>query len=238
MTMQSVLHVSGLNKSFVMHVQGDLALPVLRDVALSVAPGECLALVGPSGAGKSTLLRSLYGNYRADSGSIRVRHRDSDGERWVELVGAEPRVTLDVRRHTMGFVSQFLRVIPRVGAVDVVAEPMVRLGAPIKEARRKAEFLLGLLGIPERLWALPPATFSGGEQQRVNIARSLIADYPILLLDEPTASLDQANRDGVIDLIRQRRDQGTAIVGIFHDVAVRDAIATRTHNVALPGGST
>jgi alpha-D-ribose 1-methylphosphonate 5-triphosphate synthase subunit PhnL len=128
-------------------------------------------------------------------------------------------------------------VIPRVGAVDVVAEPMVRLGAPIEEARRKAEFLLGLLGIPERLWALPPATFSGGEQQRVNIARSLIADYPILLLDEPTASLDQANRDGVIDLIRQRRDQGTAIVGIFHDVAVRDAIATRTHNVALPGGS-
>jgi alpha-D-ribose 1-methylphosphonate 5-triphosphate synthase subunit PhnL len=137
----------------------------------------------------------------------------------------------------MGFVSQFLRVIPRVGAVDVVAEPMVRLGASLEEARGKAEFLLGLLGIPERLWALPPATFSGGEQQRVNIARSLIADYPILLLDEPTASLDQANRDGVIDLIRQRRDQGTAIVGIFHDVAVRDAIASRLHNVALPGGT-
>jgi len=226
-----MLRVSGLHKSFVMHAQGDLALPVLTNVALSVHPGECLALVGPSGAGKSTLLRSLYGNYRPQSGSIQVRHRDD----WMELVAAEPRAILDVRRHTMGFVSQFLRVIPRVGAVDVVAEPMVRLGAPIKEARRKAEFLLGLLGIPERLWALPPATFSGGEQQRVNIARSLIADYPILLLDEPTASLDQANRDGVIDLIRQRRDQGTAIVGIFHDVAVRDAIATRTHNVALPG---
>ena len=231
--MLPVLRVSGLNKSFVMHAQGELALPVLRDVALSVAPGECLALVGPSGAGKSTLLRSLYGNYRADSGSIRVRHRDQ----WVELAGAEPRVTLDVRRHTMGFVSQFLRVIPRVGAVDVVAEPMVRLGASLEEAQRKAEFLLGLLGIPERLWALPPATFSGGEQQRVNIARSLIADYPILLLDEPTASLDTANRDGVIDLIRQRREAGAAIVGIFHDAAVRDALATRIHNVALPGGA-
>ena len=228
--MLPMLRVSGLHKSFVMHAQGDLALPVLTNVALSVHPGECLALVGPSGAGKSTLLRSLYGNYRPQSGSIQVRHRDD----WMELVAAEPRAILDVRRHTMGFVSQFLRVIPRVGAVDVVAEPMVRLGAPIEEARRKAEFLLGLLGIPERLWALPPATFSGGEQQRVNIARSLIADYPILLLDEPTASLDQANRDGVIDLIRQRRDQGTAIVGIFHDIAVRDAIATRTHNVALP----
>ncbi|HEY4169517.1 MAG TPA: phosphonate C-P lyase system protein PhnL [Reyranella sp.] len=236
--MLPMLRVSGLNKSFVMHargaVGGDLALPVLTNVTLSVHPGECLALVGPSGAGKSTLLRSLYGNYRPQSGSIQVRHRPPHGEEdWVELVAAEPRVILDVRRHTMGFVSQFLRVIPRVGAVDVVAEPMVRLGASLEEARRKAEFLLGLLGIPERLWALP-ATFSGGEQQRVNIARSLIADYPILLLDEPTASLDVANRDGVIDLIRQRRKSGTAIVGIFHDVAVRDAIATRLHNVALP----
>lgn len=229
--MLPVLRVSGLNKSFVMHAQGGLALRVLEDVALSVTPGECLALVGPSGAGKSTLLRSLYGNYRPQIGSIRVRHRDA----WVELVDAEPRTMLDVRRHTMGFVSQFLRVIPRVATVDVVAEPMLRLGATPEEAGRRAEFLLGLLGIPERLWQLPPATFSGGEQQRVNIARSLIADYPVLLLDEPTASLDIANRDGVIDLIRQRREAGAAIVGIFHDVAVRDALATRLHNVALPG---
>lgn len=234
--MLPMLRVSGLNKSFIMHAQGDLALPVLEDVSLTVAPGECLALVGPSGAGKSTLLRSLYGNYRPQSGSIQVRHREAHGEeRWVELVHAEPRVTLDVRRLTMGFVSQFLRVIPRVGAVDVVAEPMVRLGSSLGEARRKAEFLLGLLGIPERLWALPPATFSGGEQQRVNIARSLIADYPILLLDEPTASLDATNRDGVIDLIRSHRDAGTAIVGIFHDLAVREALATRLHDVALSG---
>ena len=234
--MLPVLHVSGLAKSFVMHaresVGDDLALPVLRDVALAVTPGECLALAGPSGAGKSTLLRSLYGNYRVDTGSIRIRHRDN----WVELVGAEPRVTLDVRRHTMGFVSQFLRVIPRVACVDVVAEPMLRLAASPEEARRRAEFLLAMLGIPERLWSLPPATFSGGEQQRVNIARSLITDYPVLLLDEPTASLDVANRDGVIDLIRQRRDAGTAIVGIFHDVAVREALATRVYNVALPHG--
>jgi alpha-D-ribose 1-methylphosphonate 5-triphosphate synthase subunit PhnL len=229
--MLPVLRVSGLNKSFVMHAQGGLALRVLEDVAMSVSPGECLALVGPSGAGKSTLLRSLYGNYRPQTGSIRIRHREA----WVELVNAEPRTTLDVRRHTLGFVSQFLRVIPRVATVDVVAEPMLRLGATPEQARDRAQFLLSLLGIPERLWQLPPATFSGGEQQRVNIARSLITDYPVLLLDEPTASLDVANRDGVIDLIRQRRDSGAAIVGIFHDVAVRDALATRLHNVALPG---
>ena len=231
--MNPTLRVCGLTKSFVMHAQGDLAIPVLNDVSLDVAPGECVALVGPSGAGKSTLLRSLYGNYRPQSGSIRVRH---DGD-WVELVGAEPRVTLDVRRRTMGFVSQFLRVIPRVATIDVVAEPMLRLGASLEEARRRAEFLLGVLGIPPRLWALPPATFSGGEQQRVNIARSLIADYPVLLLDEPTASLDVGNRDHVIDVIRRRRQAGAAIVGIFHDVAVRDALATRLHDVH-PGAPT
>jgi alpha-D-ribose 1-methylphosphonate 5-triphosphate synthase subunit PhnL len=209
--MSPVLRVAGLAKSFFMHAQGGLELSVLRDVELDVAPGECLALVGPSGAGKSTLLRSLYGNYRPQRGSIRVR------------------------RHTMGFVSQFLRVIPRVATVDVVAEPMLRLGASLEEARQRAEFLLSVLGIPERLWSLPPATFSGGEQQRVNIARSLIADYPVLLLDEPTASLDTANRDGVIDLIRERRNAGAAIVGIFHDVAVREALATRLYTVESPG---
>ncbi|HQS15730.1 phosphonate C-P lyase system protein PhnL [Reyranella sp.] len=227
---QPALRVTGLAKSFIVHAQGGLSLPVLRGVSLAVSPGECLALVGPSGAGKSTLLRSLYGNYRADSGSIRVRQDDE----WTELVGAEPRTVLDVRHRTMGFVSQFLRVIPRVSAVDVVAEPLRRRGTDPFEARQRAEFLLAMLGIPPRLWALPPATFSGGEQQRVNIARSLIVDYPILLLDEPTASLDAANRDGVVELICQRRDAGAAIVGIFHDTDVRDAVATRVHEVLPP----
>ena len=222
-----ILKVAGLTKSFVVHAHGDLALPVLRDVALAVSPGECLALVGPSGAGKSTLLRSLYGNYRADAGSIRVHHDNA----WTELVDAEPRTVLDVRRRTMGFVSQFLRVIPRVATVDVVAEPLLRLGADPAEARDRAEFLLALLNIPQRLWQLPPATFSGGEQQRVNIARSLIVDYPILLLDEPTASLDAGNRDRVVELIGQRRDAGCALVGIFHDLGVRELLANRVFEV-------
>ncbi len=232
--MPPALRVSGLDEILRRPCPGRSGASVLHDVALAVSPGECLALVGPSGAGKSTLLRSLYGNYRADAGSIRVRQ----DEAWTELVGAEPRTVLDVRHRTMGFVSQFLRVIPRVAAVDVVAEPLLRSGAPMPaEARQRAEFLLGMLGIPARLWALPPATFSGGEQQRVNIARSLIVDYPILLLDEPTASLDAANRDGVVELICQRRDAGAAIVGIFHDTGVRDAVATRVHEVLPPASN-
>ena len=223
-----MLKVCGLSKAFVVHAQGGLALPVLRDVSLAVSPGECLALVGPSGAGKSTLLRSLYGNYRADRGSIRVYHDDA----WTELVNAEPRTVLEVRRRTIGFVSQFLRVIPRVATIDIVAEPLLQRGATPAEARDRAEFLLSLLNIPQRLWALPPATFSGGEQQRVNIARSLIVDYPVLLLDEPTASLDAGNRDRVVELISQRRDAGGAVVGIFHDLGVRELLANRIYEVA------
>lgn len=226
------LKVCKLSKSFVVHAQGGLALPVLTDVSLAVSPGECLALVGPSGAGKSTLLRSLYGNYRADSGSIRIR----SGAAWTELVGAEPRTVLGLRRDTIGFVSQFLRVIPRVAAIDVVAAPMLRLGSPASEARDKAAFLLALLNVPTRLWPLPPATFSGGEQQRVNIARSLVVDYPILLLDEPTASLDADNRARVVELLARRRDAGAALVGIFHDVEVRDQLANRIHDV-VPGAT-
>jgi alpha-D-ribose 1-methylphosphonate 5-triphosphate diphosphatase len=182
-----------------------------------------VVLNGPSGVGKSTSLRALYGNYLVQRGHILVRHMEGV----VDLAAAAPHVVLDVRRRTIGFVSQFLRVIPRVTTLDLVTEPLRRLAVDGAEARERAGSLLDRLAIPPRLWTLPPATFSGGEQQRVNIARGLIAEYPILLLDEPTAALDAANRNAVIDLIAAARDRGTAIVGIFHDEAVREAVATR-----------
>jgi alpha-D-ribose 1-methylphosphonate 5-triphosphate diphosphatase len=217
------LRATGLRKAFTLHNQGGLELPVLDDVDLAVGADECVVLNGPSGVGKSTLLRALYGNYLVQQGHILVRHID----RVVDMATAPPRVVLDVRRRTIGFVSQFLRVIPRVATVDLVSEPLRRLGVDASVARERAEALLGCLAIPRRLWDLPPATFSGGEQQRVNIARGLIAEHPILLLDEPTAALDGANRDAVIQLIDAARQRGTAIVGIFHDEYVREAVATR-----------
>jgi alpha-D-ribose 1-methylphosphonate 5-triphosphate diphosphatase len=221
------LRAIGLRKTFTLHNQGGLELPVLDGADLAVAAGECVVLNGPSGVGKSTLLRALYGNYLLQGGHILVRHQDQV----VDMASAPPRVVLDVRRRTIGFVSQFLRVIPRVTTVDLVMEPMRRLGVEPEAARERALALLESLAIPRRLWALPPATFSGGEQQRVNIARGLIAELPILLLDEPTAALDGTNRDAVIELIIAARERGTAIVGIFHDEAVRDAVATRTIEV-------
>lgn len=222
-----MLRATGLGKGFTLHLRGGLHIPVLSGVDLEVRAGECVALTGPSGAGKSTLMRSLYGNYRVDAGAIHVRH---DGT-MVDISGGDPRLVLAVRARTIGYVSQFLRVVPRVPALDVVAEIAIAHGASPNDARAEAAALLTQLNIPARLHALPPATFSGGEQQRVNLARGFIGAHPILLLDEPTAALDPINRAVVIGMIRAAKTRGVALVGIFHDAEVRDAVADRAFPV-------
>ncbi|ERE13401.1 phosphonate C-P lyase system protein PhnL [Pseudogulbenkiania ferrooxidans] len=227
--MNLLINAENLSKTFTLHQQGGLRLPVLTDVSLQAAAGECVALAGPSGAGKSTLLKALYANYLVESGRIGVLHQGA----WLDMARALPHEIAAVRRHTLGYVSQFLRVIPRVSALDIVAEPLREWGATDAEARLAAGEWLARLNIAERLWSLPPATFSGGEQQRVNIARGMIVPRPILLLDEPTASLDAANRDVVVQLMREALARGAALIGIFHDAPTRDAIATRVFQVPL-----
>jgi alpha-D-ribose 1-methylphosphonate 5-triphosphate synthase subunit PhnL len=221
--MSWAIRTEGLAKSFTLHLQGGTRIPVLHGVELAVAPGECVALSGPSGAGKSTLMRCLYGNYGAGAGRILLRHRGAE----LDLAGADPRLMREVRRETLGHVSQFLRVIPRVPTLDIVAEPLLARGMARKPARARAAALLTRLNLPAALHALPPATFSGGEQQRVNLARGFAPGYPVLLLDEPTASLDAGNRAMVVALIEEAKAAGTAIIGIFHDAEVRDRIADR-----------
>ena len=221
--MNNLIEVSGLSKTFTLHQQNGVVLQVLRDLNFSVRGGECLVLHGQSGAGKSTLLRTLYGNYLAAGGSIRIRHQGAP----VELVGAEPRQVLDVRRQSLGYVSQFLRVIPRVSTLDVVMEPALSRGWAHADAQARAKELLARLNIPEALWQLAPGTFSGGEQQRVNIARGFMVEWPVMLLDEPTASLDDANRQVVLELINEAKAAGSALIGIFHDRTAREAVADR-----------
>ncbi|HLY88233.1 MAG TPA: phosphonate C-P lyase system protein PhnL [Acetobacteraceae bacterium] len=218
-----VLRTDALAKTFTLHLQGGVRIPVLSGVGLEVHAGECVVLSGPSGVGKSTLMRSLYGNYRTETGHILVRHRG----KMVDLANADPRTILAVRHETLGYVSQFLRVVPRVPALDVVAEVLVGRGTAQEEARRVATDLLLRLNIPRRLHSLPPATFSGGEQQRVNLARGFIGNHPVLLVDEPTASLDAQNRTVVVAMINEAKARDIAIVAICHDAEVRDAIADR-----------
>lgn len=225
--MDAVLELSNVGKSFTMHLQGGLRLPVVQNVNFSVQSGECVALGGPSGAGKSSILKMIFGNYRCGSGEIRLRTASGI----IDIARAEPRRILALRRNTIGYVSQFLRAVPRVSARDVVAAPLVDTGVPREEAQVAAEKMLARLNIPARLWELPPATFSGGEQQRINLARGFLPDSPVLLLDEPTASLDAVNRAVVVDLVATKKRQGVAIVAIVHDEDVREAIADRVIDV-------
>lgn len=225
--MTAMIELADAEKTFTMHLQGGVELPVVRGVSFHVGPGECVVLSGPSGAGKSSILKMIFGNYRCDSGRIGIRHHG----KVIDLATAEPRQVLSIRRSTIGYVSQFLRAVPRVATIDVVAEPLIVNGVAREEARARAGRLLRRLNIPERLWTLPPSTFSGGEQQRVNIARGFISDLPILLLDEPTASLDAANRAVVVELIAEKKTRGVAMVAIVHDDEIRHLIADRIVDV-------
>ena len=222
-----LLTVTDLAKGFTMHLQGGIRLPVVDNVALEVRAGECVVLGGPSGAGKSSLLKMVYGNYATDSGSIEVLHRGII----IDIARAAPRQILEVRRKSVGYVSQFLSVIPRVSARDLVADVSRSWGASEEAAQRDAAEMLERLNIPEQLWSLPPATFSGGEQQRVNIARGFMGKHPLLLLDEPTASLDAMNRKVVLDLINAKKAEGVGMLGIFHDPETREAVADRIVDV-------
>jgi alpha-D-ribose 1-methylphosphonate 5-triphosphate synthase subunit PhnL len=222
------LQVNDLYKSFTLHQQGGIELPVLSGVSLTANAGECIALTGPSGSGKSTFMRCLYGNYHCDRGEIWL---DLDGDR-VDLTKLRPHELLELRRTTLGYVSQFLRVIPRVPALQVAAEPLLELGIEAEVAEKTVRELFHRLNLPERLWQLSPTTFSGGEKQRVNIARALAVDYPILLLDEPTSALDVANSEIVVELLEERKARGCASIGIFHDEKVRSRLCDRNLNFA------
>jgi alpha-D-ribose 1-methylphosphonate 5-triphosphate synthase subunit PhnL len=227
MKIEPLLSVEDLGKTFTLHLHEARQLPVIIGLSFDVFPGECVVLGGPSGIGKSSILKMIYGNYLAQTGKVLIRN----GEALINIATATPGEIMELRKQVMGYVSQFLRVIPRVPTLDVVAETARERGQDEQAAGYLAAAMLKRLNIPERLWALPPATFSGGEQQRVNIARGFAGRHPLMILDEPTASLDAKNRRAVVELIKERKEAGTAFVGIFHDEDVRDAVADRIIDV-------
>ena len=218
-----MIQIKNLNKSFQLYNQNDTNINVFKNINFRVNKGEVIALTGNSGTGKSTLLKLIYGSYVISKGDVLI----SD----INIRKSSPRDILKLRKNKLGYVSQFLRVVPRVPTIDVVIEPLLEIGCEKKIALKKAQEILERLNIPKNLWNLSPLTFSGGEQQRVNIARGFIHNYPYLLLDEPTASLDQNNKNVVLDLIEKAKLNGSAIIGIFHDEAARNKVATREVNL-------
>ncbi len=218
-----MIQIKNLNKSFQLYNQNDTNINVFKNINFRVNKGEVVALTGNSGTGKSTLLKLIYGSYVISKGDVII----SD----INIRKSSPRDILTLRKNKLGYVSQFLRVVPRVPTIDVVIEPLLEIGCEKKIALKKAQEILERLNIPKNLWNLSPLTFSGGEQQRVNIARGFIHNYPYLLLDEPTASLDQNNKNVVLDLIEKAKLNGSAIIGIFHDETARNKVATREVNL-------
>ena len=220
-----MIRVENVSKSFTLHNQRGATIEVMRGATFAVAPGAGVVFTGVSGAGKSMLMRMIYANYLAASGWILVGAAD--------VARAEPREILGFRREALGYVCQFLRVVARVPTREVVAGPLLVVGAPRDEALDRAEELLARLNVAQVLWRLSPTTFSGGEQQRVNIARGFVHAYLALLLDEPTASLDVKNRATVLALIEEAKARGGAIAGIFHDEDARAQVATREIDVSV-----
>ena len=204
-----MIELNKITKKFTLHNQGKTNILVFNNLNLKVNPGEIVALTGPSGIGKSSILKMIYGNYVFQSGQIKINNHNIDHK--------NPRNIIELRKNTIGYVSQFLRVIPRVPTIDIVMEPLLEINSNQEEVRQKAEKILLELNIDKNLWNLSPLTFSGGEKQRVNVARGLIRNYPCLLLDEPTASLDSVNKDIVLNLINEKKESGSSIIGIFHD---------------------
>jgi alpha-D-ribose 1-methylphosphonate 5-triphosphate synthase subunit PhnL len=226
-----MLRCEDVRKEFTLHLRGGKRVAGLSGVSFDLEPGSFLGVSGPSGAGKSTLLKCIYRTYLPTGG--RIAYTRADGT-VVDMASADERTCIEIRRTEIGCVSQFFQVIPRVSALDTITNEAVRRGADRTGSEERARELLARLRIPRGLWELYPSTFSGGEKQRINVIRAVIASPRLLLMDEPTASLDSASAREAIALIRELKDRGTAMIGVFHDRELLARLSDR--ELEIPAG--
>jgi alpha-D-ribose 1-methylphosphonate 5-triphosphate synthase subunit PhnL len=220
----NILTVQNLEKKFVLNAMGGKTITGCETVNFQVKSGEFLGISGPSGSGKSTIIKCIYRTYLPTAGSIWYR---SEADELVDLASASERTVLSLRSREMGYVSQFLRVIPRVPAIDLLSNGLRRQGWDLQQARREAKEYLQMMNIDCSHWEAYPSFFSGGEQQRINLARALITSPRLLLLDEPTASLDANTKQVVIKALKEMKNRGTTMIGIFHDLESMQKLADR-----------
>ncbi|WP_375722584.1 phosphonate C-P lyase system protein PhnL [Arcobacter sp. KX21116] len=222
------LKIRNLHKEFTVHTRGGLKINGYHDINFELNKGEFLSLYGPSGLGKSSVLKALYRTYTTTSGEILFNYEDGSS---LDIAKASESEILHLRKEHLGYVSQFLQVLPRISAVDIVAQPLIEKGESEDSAKDKAKEMLSFLNIKEELFDISPLTFSGGEQQRVNIAKGIIAPKSVLLLDEPTASLDKANTNKVIDKLLEIKKDGVTMIGIFHDMDCMKRISDKIYDM-------
>jgi alpha-D-ribose 1-methylphosphonate 5-triphosphate synthase subunit PhnL len=224
-----MLNVKGLTKNFTMHIRGGLVIPGFANVCLGAAGGSLLAITGPSGTGKSSLLKCIYRSYIPCAGEI--LYTQANGAR-IDLARAGDWEVLRLRRAEIAYVSQFFHVMPRVPALEILSEALTERKTPRQEALEAAREMLSRVGLGKALWDMYPSTFSGGEKQRLNIARALITKPRLLLLDEPTASLDRGHKEKVIHMIQTLKAEGAAMIGVFHDRDALLALADARYDLA------
>ena len=220
--------IAGLSKEFTLFILGGKKIRALKDIAFDLEEGEIVGLTGKSGSGKSTLMKCIYRTYLPTSGSMIFREADG-GE--IDLATAAEHDVLALRRSEMTYCSQFLHAIPRVPALEVACEGLLSRKCPREDAFREARVCFERLGLPEELWSAYPSTFSGGEQQRINISRAILSRPRFLLVDEPTASLDLRSKDAVIDMLLELKAAGTSILLITHDEHTLTRLSDRTLNL-------
>jgi alpha-D-ribose 1-methylphosphonate 5-triphosphate synthase subunit PhnL len=209
-----VLEVKDLRKKFTLHLLEEKEIVGFQSVSFTLKRGEFLGIAGKSGSGKSSLIKCIYRTYLSTSGKIIFY---PNGRNSVDLATCLDEEIIDLRYRKIGHVSQFFYAIPRVSCLDIVTQSLVQQGVNIDEAKKSAKNMLSCLLIPDKLFDAHPSTFSGGEKQRVNIARALVKEPELLLLDEPTASLDKVSRGIVLEEIFELKKKGTSAIGVFHD---------------------
>jgi alpha-D-ribose 1-methylphosphonate 5-triphosphate synthase subunit PhnL len=225
----NILEINDLSKVFNLHILKNKKLEALKSINFTLAEGEIIGLTGKSGSGKSSLMKCIYRTYLASGGQI--NYKSIHG--MVDLVKATDHEVIELRKNEITYCSQFLSVIPRVSAVDVVCENLFKVNTDKEAARYKAKGMLQQLGLLEELWDAFPVTFSGGEQQRINVARAIITSPRFLLIDEPTASLDPKTKDVVVDMLLDLKKHGTSILCISHDEYTIEKLVDRRINLHM-----
>ena len=223
-----ILSINNLSKDFYLHNPG-LEIKSCQDINLTLHKGEFIGIVGLSGAGKSTILKCINRSYLPMRGDI-FYNSEAFGE--INLASATEREIIYLRRREIGYVSQFLNVMPRTTAKEHVMNALLDMGNDAESAGMDAKEMLLYFRLPESLWDIYPATFSGGERLRLNLAHAMVKKPRLLMLDEPTASLDNKTKVLVRDMLKKLKDLGTSMIGIFHDIEFMDGVYDRVLNIS------